>query len=181
MKPTEAPPTGSATTTASSSEPQFCTFQEDFCHWNIDAGLNDTDAFVFKRTKGDLQDGTHGPEVDHDTSKTNYFIWADAASGNPETQTAISSPQFSTTKPFCFTFWFDLTVRTLPTLENKINNSDFGSMVTAFGRSKLRSRVGPTCRQPSGSFKASLISGNMVKWNWGLTMDSRLHLRVYQN
>merc|ERR1712020_568002 len=96
-----------------SSDPQFCTFQEDFCHWNIDSGLNDTEAFVFKRTKGELQDGTHGPDVDHDASRTNYFIWADAASGNPDTQTAISSPQFSTTKPFCFSFWFDLKVRTL--------------------------------------------------------------------
>ena len=114
VKPTENPPTGSqqpTTTTASSSDPQFCTFQEDFCHWNIDSGLNDTEAFVFKRTKGELQDGKHGPEWDHDRSKTNYFIWADAASGNHETQTAISSPQFSTNKPFCFTFWFDLTVR----------------------------------------------------------------------
>ena len=127
VKPTENPPTDSATTTASSSEPQLCTFQEDFCHWNIDSGLNDTEAFVFKRTKGELQDGTHGPDKDHDTSRTNYFIWADAASGNPDTLTAISSPQFSTTKPFCFTFWFDLTVRTLSALDDKINNYDFAT------------------------------------------------------
>ena len=164
VKPTENPPTGSqqpTTTTASSSDPQFCTFQEDFCHWNIDSGLNDTEAFVFKRTKGELQDGEHGPEWDHDRSKTNYFIWADAASGNPETQTAISSPQFSTNKPFCFTFWFDLTVR-YPTVL-KHDSFDFVSMVTGSAHSKLRSRVGLTCLQLSGSSKASLTSGNMAK------------------
>ena len=164
MKPTENPPTGSPTTTSLSSDPQFCTFQEDLCHWNIDAGLNDTEAFVFKRTKGELQDGTHGPDADHDTSKTNYFIWADAATGNPDTETAISSPQYSTTKPFCFTFWFDLRVRPLQALKCfKTNNFDFASMVMGSVRLKLRSRAGLTCRQPSGSFKASLISGNMVK------------------
>ena len=30
--------------------------------------------------------------------------------GTPETETALSSPLFTTTKPYCFTFWFDLTV-----------------------------------------------------------------------
>ena len=163
VKPTEDPPTDSATTTASNSEPQFCTFQEDFCHWNIDSGLNDTEAFVFKRTKGELQDGTHGPDADHDTSKTNYFIWADAALGNPDTQTAISSPQFSTTKPFCFSFWFALTVRTPTAFKYKTNYSDFSSLVMEFVRSKLRSRAGLTCQPPSGSCKASLTFGNMVK------------------
>ena len=119
---------------------------------------------MFKRTKGELQDGTHGPDADHDTSKTNYFIWADAATGNPDTQTAISSPQYSTTKPFCFTFWFDLRVRPLRAPKYfKTNNFDFASMVMGSVRLKLRSRAGLTCRQPSGSFKASLISGNMVK------------------
>ena len=111
VKPTGSPPTAPTTTGASSSEPKSCNFEEDFCNWNVDFGLNDTEAFVFKRSKGELQDGEHGPSWDHDRSKTSYFLWADAASGNPDTLTAISSPQFSTTKPFCFTFWFDLTVR----------------------------------------------------------------------
>ena len=109
VKPTGSPPTA-PTTGASSSEPKSCNFEEDFCNWNVDFGLNDTEAFMFKRSKGELQDGEHGPSWDHDRSKTSYFLWADAASGNPDTLTAISSPQFSTTKPFCFTFWFDLTV-----------------------------------------------------------------------
>ena len=119
VKPTESPPTAPTTTGASPSEPKSCNFEEDFCNWNVDFGLNDTEAFVFKRSKGELQDGEHGPSWDHDRSKTSYFLWADAASGNPDTLTAISSPQFSTTKPFCFTFWFDLTVSNQLSIKEK--------------------------------------------------------------
>ena len=119
VNPTESPPTAPTTTGASPSEPKSCNFEEDFCNWNVDFGLNDTEAFVFKRSKGELQDGEHGPSWDHDRSKTSYFLWADAASGNPDTLTAISSPQFSTTKPFCFTFWFDLTVRNQPSIKKR--------------------------------------------------------------
>jgi hypothetical protein len=110
VKPTTAPQTDQPTTTATSSTPHFCNFEEGFCGWNIDSGLNDTEAFVFKRTRGADQDGIHGPIYDHDTTDTNYFIWASAASGNPDTETALSSPQFSTSIGFCFSFWFDLTV-----------------------------------------------------------------------
>ena len=113
VTPTEFPPTGKSTTSSSSSDPQFCNFENDLCNWNIEEGLNDTDTFIFKRTRGDLQDGINGPTHNHDTTETSYFLWASAASGTPDTQTALTSPQYSTTKKFCFTFWFDLTVSKL--------------------------------------------------------------------
>ena len=113
VRPTTAQP---STTTPSSSEPHFCNFNEGLCGWTIDSGLNDTDQFLFTVTRGEDQDGITGPMHDHDTTTDNAFLWASAASGNPDTETALASPEYSTTRSLCFTFWFDLTVSSLQVL-----------------------------------------------------------------
>jgi hypothetical protein len=114
-----------------------CDFEQDLCGWGIDSELNrcdaamnpslscSTEAFVFGRTTGDMQDGTSGPALNHD-GKTNsaspgqtqslpasfpaYFIWASAMMGTPDSLTSLSSPSVTLEMNVCFKFWFDMSV-----------------------------------------------------------------------
>ena len=43
-------------------------------------------------------------------SAPDYFLWTDAAYGEPTEVTAIESPLVTYHENICFTFWFDIRV-----------------------------------------------------------------------
>ena len=109
------------------SEPADADFEQDWCGWSEDSGLNSEENFVWNRTTGAQQDGVNGPQLDYDStdsSKLNitlgiiiqiilfqgHFMWAAGTKGTAEMKTALVSPLWSSIMNYCFTFWFDLTV-----------------------------------------------------------------------
>lgn len=50
------------------SEPADADFEQDWCGWSEDSGLNSEENFVWNRTTGAQQDGVNGPQLDYDST-----------------------------------------------------------------------------------------------------------------
>ena len=60
VKPTDSPASG----------PTNADFESGWCNWSEDSGLNTEENFAWNITTGADQDGTNGPTMDYDQTKT---------------------------------------------------------------------------------------------------------------
>jgi len=99
-------------TTPPPEEITSCNFEdEQLCGWRLDLELNETERFHFERKSGNEMLAGFLPNADHNGDKEAHFMWADAAFGNKNEVTAMSSPKVENiADKLCFNFWFDVRV-----------------------------------------------------------------------
>ena len=81
---------------------------EDLCGWEVLPSPEGELSWF--RTSGAEQSEDKGPQEDHDQSSTEHFLWVSADVSGSGLVTALASPAYTTSKEFCFTFWYYLTV-----------------------------------------------------------------------